>query len=86
MRRDCNNRKPDCNDSVFEKYENAFEWLQFCEEMTDKITWYMAVRESDGKVVGFIVFRHKLEIKLQCIIRRNLSIEHITVKNIRAGE
>ena len=27
----------------------------------DKITWYMAIRENDGKIVGFIVFRHKLE-------------------------
>ena len=44
-----------------EKYENVFEWLQFCEDMVDKITWYMAIRENDGKIVGFIVFRHKLE-------------------------
>ena len=38
-----------------------FEWLQFCEDLVDKITWYMASRENDGKIVGFIVFRHKLE-------------------------
>lgn len=44
-----------------EKYDNVIEWLQFCEDMSDKITWYMAIRESDGKIVGFIVFRHKLE-------------------------
>jgi len=44
-----------------ENYENVFEWLQFCEDMSDKITWYMAIRESDGRIVGFIVFRHKLE-------------------------
>lgn len=44
-----------------EKYENVFDWLQFCEEMSGKITWYMTIRESDGKIVGFIVFRHKLE-------------------------
>ena len=44
-----------------EKYEPVFEWLQFCEDMVDKITWYMAIRENDGKIVGFIVFRHKLE-------------------------
>ena len=43
-----------------EKYDNVIEWLQFCEDMSDKITWYMAIRESDGKIVGFIVFRHKL--------------------------
>ena len=44
-----------------EKYESVLEWLQFCEDMSDKITWYMAIRESDNKIVGFIVFRHKLE-------------------------
>ena len=44
-----------------EKYENVLEWLQLCEDMSDKITWYMAIRESDNKIVGFIVFRHKLE-------------------------
>lgn len=44
-----------------EKYENVLEWLQFCEDMSDKITWYMAIRENDDKIVGFVVFRHKLE-------------------------
>lgn len=44
-----------------EKYDNVLEWLQFCDEMSDKITWYMSVRESDDRIIGFIVFRHKLE-------------------------
>ena len=44
-----------------QKYENVIEWLKFCEEMSDKITWYMSVREKDGKIVGFVIFRHKLE-------------------------
>lgn len=44
-----------------EKYENVPDWLSFCEAMSDKLTWYMSLRESDGKIVGFIVFRHKLE-------------------------
>ena len=44
-----------------EKYDNVLDWLQFCKNMSDKITWYMAIRESDSKIVGFIVFRHKLE-------------------------
>lgn len=44
-----------------ERYENVSDWIRFCEDMSDKITWYMAIRESDGKIVGFIVFRHKLE-------------------------
>ena len=37
------------------------EWLEFCETMAGKITWYMSVRESDGKIVGFCCLRHKLE-------------------------
>lgn len=44
-----------------EKYDNVSDWLQFCENMSDKLTWYMASREGDCKIVGFIVFRHKLE-------------------------
>ncbi len=44
-----------------EKYDNILDWLQFCENMSDKLTWYMAIRVSDSKIVGFIVFRHKLE-------------------------
>lgn len=44
-----------------EKYDNILDWLQSCEKMSDKLTWYMAIRESDSKIVGFIVFRHKLE-------------------------
>ena len=44
-----------------EKFDNILDWLQFCESMSGKLTWYMAFRESDSKIVGFIVFRHKLE-------------------------
>lgn len=44
-----------------EKYDNVHDWLQFCENMSDKLTWYMAIRQCDSKIVGFIVFRHKLE-------------------------
>lgn len=44
-----------------EKYDNVLDWLKFCENMSDKLTWYMTIRESDSKIVGFIVFRHKLE-------------------------
>jgi len=44
-----------------EKCGNVLDWLQFCENMSDKLTWYMAIRENDSKIVGFIVFRHKLE-------------------------
>lgn len=44
-----------------QKYENILDWLAFCEDMSDKMTWYMSVREKDGRIVGFILFRHKLE-------------------------
>ena len=44
-----------------EEYENVSEWICYCESMLNKITWYMAIRENDNKIVGFIVFRHKLE-------------------------
>lgn len=44
-----------------EKYDNIYEWLQFCESMKDRITWYMSVRTSDRKIVGFCCLRHKLE-------------------------
>ena len=43
------------------KYQNILDWIQFCEEMSDKITWYMSIRQNDDKIIGFIVFRHKLE-------------------------
>jgi len=44
-----------------EKYDDVHDWLDFCEEMRDKITWYMSVRESDDRIIGFLVLRHKLE-------------------------
>ena len=44
-----------------EKYNDVCEWLQFCESMQDKLTWYMSVREGDGKLIGFCCIRHKLE-------------------------
>ena len=44
-----------------EKYSNVRDWIDFCEEMSSKITWYMSVRESDDRIIGFIVLRHKLE-------------------------
>ena len=44
-----------------EEYDNVLEWIQFCDEMSGKISWYISVRESDGKIIGFIILRHKLE-------------------------
>lgn len=44
-----------------EKYGNVPDWIAFCDRMSDKISWYMTIRESDCKIVGFLIFRHKLE-------------------------
>ena len=44
-----------------EAYEHIPDWLRFCESMKGKISWYMTVRESDGKIVGFLCLRHQLE-------------------------
>ena len=44
-----------------EEYENIPSWLQFCEAMRDKITWYATIRKRDGKMVGALCLRHKLE-------------------------
>ncbi|MBP3656632.1 MAG: GNAT family N-acetyltransferase [Clostridia bacterium] len=37
------------------------EWLRRCESMTGRVTWFMSMRVSDGKVIGFLVLRHSLE-------------------------
>lgn len=44
-----------------EKYDDVHRWIDFCEEMSGKITWYMSVRENDDRIIGFVVLRHKLE-------------------------
>ncbi len=44
-----------------EEYGGVSSWLQYCESMAGKITWYAAVRKSDGKMVGALCFRHRLE-------------------------
>ncbi len=44
-----------------EEYENIPSWLRFCETMRDKITWYAAIRKNDGKMVGALCLRHRLE-------------------------
>lgn len=44
-----------------ENYDNVNEWFRFCETMSDKLSWYMSIRESDNKIVGFTIFRYKLE-------------------------
>ena len=44
-----------------EEYESVPEWLRFCETMAGKISWFLSVRADDGKIVGALVLRHRLE-------------------------
>ncbi len=44
-----------------EEYTDIPSWLRFCETMRDKITWYAAIRRQDGKMVGALCLRHRLE-------------------------
>lgn len=44
-----------------EEFKDIPAWLRFCETMRGKITWYMTVRTRDGKMVGALCFRHRLE-------------------------
>ncbi len=44
-----------------EECETVEEWLDYIQTMQDKITWFMAIRQSDHKIVGFSCLRYKLE-------------------------
>ena len=44
-----------------EEFGDVDEWLRFCEEQKGRISWYMSVRERDGRIVGFCCLRHRLE-------------------------
>lgn len=44
-----------------EDFDSVADWLRYCETMRGKITWYMAVRNSDDRIVGFCCLRHRLE-------------------------
>ena len=43
-----------------ENHASAADWLRYCDVMSGKISWFMTVRESDGKPVGFLCLRHQL--------------------------
>lgn len=45
----------------FEAFGDVAAWLAFCESMAGRITWYLSIRESDGRVVGAVCLRHCLE-------------------------
>lgn len=36
-------------------------WLGYCASMRGKITWYLTVRESDGRLIGCACLRHRTE-------------------------
>ncbi len=44
-----------------EEYDSVPAWLAYCATMEGRISWYMAVRKRDGKIVGFCCLRHRLE-------------------------
>ena len=44
-----------------ESHESVADWLRYCESMRGKVSWFMTVRESDGRMVGFLCLRHRLE-------------------------
>ena len=47
--------------SGLEDFESVGEWLEYCESMCGKTSWYVSIRESDGRMVGAVCLRHALE-------------------------
>lgn len=43
-----------------EDFGSIGEWLAYCKSMQGKISWYMALRQADGAIVGCCVLRHSL--------------------------
>ena len=43
-----------------ESHPTVADWLRYCDAMRGKISWFMTVRESDGRIVGFLCLRHRL--------------------------
>ena len=37
------------------------DWLRYVKDQEGKVSWYMAVRRSDGRIVGFSCLRHALK-------------------------
>ena len=44
-----------------ENFDSIPDWIGFCDSMKGRVTWYMAVRKGDGRIIGFCCLRHKLE-------------------------
>ena len=47
--------------SGLEEFETVADWLAFCETMRGKTSWYLSVREADGRMVSAVCLRHALE-------------------------
>lgn len=43
-----------------EDFPSVHEWLAFCRSMAGKVSWFLAIREYDGTLVGCSVLRHDL--------------------------
>ncbi|MBE5796062.1 MAG: GNAT family N-acetyltransferase [Clostridiales bacterium] len=43
-----------------EGFPSVHAWLAFCRSMAGKISWFLAFREVDGRLVGCSVLRHAL--------------------------
>ncbi|MBQ3412897.1 MAG: GNAT family N-acetyltransferase [Oscillospiraceae bacterium] len=44
-----------------EEFQNVNDWLDFCQQQEGRISWYMSVRKSDGRLIGFCSLKHRLE-------------------------
>ena len=44
-----------------EDFGGVGDWLAWCRDMAGKVSWYLSVRERDGRVVGALCLRHRLE-------------------------
>ena len=44
-----------------ESYSSVRDWLSFCDSMRGKISWYLAIRLSDNRLIGCSCLRHRLE-------------------------
>ena len=46
---------------LLEQFGSAAEWLRHCASVQEQISWYLTVRDSDGKIVGACCLRHASE-------------------------
>ena len=46
---------------MLEQFPTVEAWLRFVETQQDRISWFLTVREGDGRIVGCACLRHRLE-------------------------